>query len=416
MKNRFAIESHDTAAFDYHLPESAIALNPVTPRSQARLLRYANGEINTRFIFEDLPDLLPPGAQLWINDTRVIRARLILTKPTGGRLELFLLEPMAQTMEQALASKGPVVWRCLVRGVRRWKSGEASLEVVSQGSSWRLKARLEAVEQGTCLVQLNWHILGESGEMLPMEMSQLLEAMGRVPLPPYLQREDEPKDVADYQTVYAETPGSVAAPTAGLHYDDRLMDRLSQRTSIHRVTLHVGAGTFKPLGEGPLSDHLMHTEQCHISHEALLALTEKDVHRVATGTTTLRTLESVYWLILKWKACGTRPDVLHQWEWAESLEAIDRELKWDMATAMRWALPQMEGEDWEFSTSIMMIPSYRIRSCKGLVTNFHLPKSTLLCLVAAAIGESWRDVYADALTREYRFLSYGDGSYLDIES
>ncbi len=401
-----------TEGFDYHLPEEAIALHPVEPRSRARLWHVSENVMGDAGTFEDLPELLPEGFQLWVNDTRVIRARLILLKPTGGRLELFLLEPIGMTMEQALRSTKPLIWRCLVRGAKRWRDGEASLRGEGEHARWTLRAQMHQIEEGTRQVRFDWAQDGSD----ELTWGEMLEMLGNTPLPPYMRRKDEAQDVDDYQTVYAEVPGSVAAPTAGLHYDEPLMERLRSKGTLHAVTLHVGAGTFKPLTEGEVAHHVMHAEHCVVPYAALASLSELEPHRVVTGTTTLRTLESVYWLALKWKKEGHQPNQLGQWEWARELKSMDEMLDWDMSTAVRWAMEQLQGRDWVFQTSIMMVPSYRIRSCQGLVTNFHLPKSTLLCLVAAAIGERWKEIYQMALGDGFRFLSYGDGSYLEIEN
>ncbi len=405
--------SLDIEAFDYELPEDAVALHPVTPRSRARLLHQSNGKVSTGWTFQDLPRILPQGMQLWVNDTQVIRARLLLLKPTGGRLELFLLEPQGMAMEQALQSTGPVIWKCLVRGAKRWSSGEAGLKVMTPEGLWEIQAHLKVIEEGTRQVELQWKRSSE-GTMEAPSLAMLLDVLGNMPLPPYMRRPDEERDATDYQTVYAEVPGSVAAPTAGLHYDQELMEELRSVGTIHSVTLHVGAGTFKPLTEGPVVEHAMHAEFCMVGNEALQALSRDDVHRVATGTTTLRTLESLYWLAIKWKVEGKRPVRLDQWEWAQELRQPSLELAWNMQEAMHWVLQELQGEDWSFETAIMIIPSYTIRSCQGLITNFHLPKSTLLCLVAVAMGDQWKEVYAQALESGFRFLSYGDGSYLDF--
>ena len=404
----------DATEYDYHLPESAIAIHPVEPRSHARLLVRRNGEVETHFRFTDLPGVLPPNTQLWVNNTRVIRARFLLQKPTGGRLEVFLLEPQGKSMEQALAATDSVVWKCLIKGGKRWNAGTAALQVEDAEGKWQLEAERVGMDEGVRYVELRWsHQSAATGEPREASFAELLEAMGKMPLPPYMRRTAEEQDAEDYQTVYAEVPGSVAAPTAGLHFDAGLMADLSAQTSLHQVTLHVGAGTFKPLGEGDVSEHVMHGEHCTVAFDAICALAEEGVHRVATGTTSLRTLESLYWLAIKWKVTGHRSDELDQWEWRNELAPAAASLDWSMETAMQWCVQQLDGKDWHFRTSIMIMPPYALRSVNGLITNFHLPNSTLLCLVAAAIGDEWKAVYAQALDEQFRFLSYGDGSYLE---
>lgn len=403
-----------TADYVYDLPESAIAVRPVTPRSSARLLTWRKGEVTTDRRFADLPAILPQGTQLWVNNTRVIRARLLLQKPTGGRLEVFLLEPHEKSMEQALASTQSVVWKCMVKGGKRWTAGEASLQVEDAAGKWKVAAKRVGMDEGVRYIELQWkHQSAETGNAREASFAELLEAMGKMPLPPYMRRPAEEQDAEDYQTVYAEVPGSVAAPTAGLHFDAPLMAELSTSTSVHQVTLHVGAGTFKPLGDGDIADHVMHGEHCSVSFDAIQALAEEGVHRVATGTTSLRTLESLFWLAIKWKKTGEQPFELEQWEWRQELGDAAERLGWTMETAMQWCVNALDGSDWHFRTAVMMVPPYRIRSVQGLITNFHLPNSTLLCLVASAIGREWKGVYARALREGFRFLSYGDGSYLE---
>jgi S-adenosylmethionine:tRNA ribosyltransferase-isomerase len=406
--------AHDDYDYDYDLPESAIAVHPVNPRSHARLLVWRRGELATHQRFTDLPEVLPAGTQLWVNNTRVLRARLLLQKPTGGRLEVFLLEPKGKSMEQALAATESVVWKCMVKGGKRWNAGTASLRVEDAEGKWQLEAERVGMDEGVRYVELRWkHRSSASGEARQASFAELLEAMGKMPLPPYMRRTAEEQDAEDYQTVYAEVPGSVAAPTAGLHFDAPLMADLSACTSLHQVTLHVGAGTFKPLSDGEVTEHVMHGEHCSVSFDAIQALGQEGVHRVATGTTSLRTLESLYWLAIKWKVSGVQPDELDQWEWKMELATPAQELAWNMETAMQWCARKLDGQAWYFRTSIMIVPPYALKSVRGLITNFHLPNSTLLCLVSAAVGSDWKAMYQTALDEGFRFLSYGDGSYLE---
>jgi len=406
-----------SSSFDYELPEEAIAIHPVEPRSIARMLVWRGGVVEMDYTFKDLPNLLPSDSQLWVNNTKVIRARLILQKPTGGRLEVFLLEPMNLTMEQALSSTQPVDWKCLVKGGKRWNDGTAFIEVEGSGGIWSVQAKRIGADEGVRFVQLSWTFRDNKSEKRSVLcFSELLDVLGKMPLPPYMRRQEEAQDAVDYQTIYAEVPGSVAAPTAGLHFDSELFAELSVGCTIHNVTLHVGAGTFKPLVDGSITDHSMHGESCLVSNDAIQSLCKMGVHRVATGTTSLRTLESLYWLAIKWKTSGTQPHELNQWEWRDELNEGARSLNWNMETAMQWCAVQLDGRDWHFHTSIMIIPGYEIRSVQALITNFHLPNSTLLCLVAAAIGDSWKSMYEEALDSGFRFLSFGDGSYLEWNS
>lgn len=405
MRNELEFPAADD--FDYSLPDEAIARHPVHPRSAARLLFMpANGK-EQDLLFSDLPSLLEAGHQLWHNNTRVLHARLMLAKPTGGRLELFLLEPADSTMEEALASTVRVAWKVMVRGGKRWKQGEANVSWVDlDGQSKELKAKRLEAREGMNLVELSWN----SGA----SFAELIDELGAVPLPPYLGRDAVATDADDYQTIYAEVPGSVAAPTAGLHYDAELWATLRDHGVVPQaVTLHVGAGTFKPLGHGSLNEHSMHSEQCMLSREALIALAHPQTKRWATGTTTLRTLESLFWYAVLFKEQGAPPDHVPQWVWKEK-EHLKHAWGWNsIEAAATWLLDATDGGV-QFSTSIMIIPGYAIQSVDALVTNFHMPKSSLLCLVAALMGKEWRAMYMGALKRGYRFLSYGDGSVLEV--
>lgn len=399
--------SPDTSAFDYHLPDAAIARHPVHPRSAARMLVVPASGALSDLHFTDLPELMVEGDQLWHNNTRVLQARLMLQKPTGGRLELFLLEPAHEVVEEALAARNEAEWCAFVRGGKRWRQGEASVTWSGpSGQNRTLRAERMEVTDGTWRVKLSWDF--------EASFAEVIEELGAVPLPPYLGREAEESDVQDYQTIYAAIPGSVAAPTAGLHYDEALWETLKAKgVRPQPVTLHVGAGTFKPLGEGGVLDHAMHAERCLLDRSALEALAAKGVRRFGTGTTTLRTLESLFWYAVLWRQSGHRPVHIPQWVWRDCA-AAPAAWGWDrLEAAAAWMLEQ--GVDSiSFSTSIMVIPGYRIRSVDFLVTNFHMPKSTLLCLIGAVVGEEWTSVYAHALEAGYRFLSYGDGSVLEV--
>lgn len=390
--------------FDYALPDAAIARHPVHPRSAARLMFVPRDAEARHLRFVDLPGQMAPGDQLWHNNTRVLRARLMLEKPTGGRLELFLLEPAGCTMEQALAACGSGEWKAMVRGGKRWRQGVA--EVTWAGGERWLRAERLAVEEGAWTVRLNW------AEEVPF--AAVIEELGAVPLPPYLGREEEASDAEDYQTIYAEVPGSVAAPTAGLHFDEDLWSALSARgVQPMSVTLHVGAGTFKPLGTGGLEAHVMHAERCLLTRQAVEALAVAGVRRWATGTTTLRTLESLFWYAVLWRSSGTAPDAVPQWVWKDCAGWVD-EWGWSrLEDAAAWMLSQPFNA-LDFATGIMIVPGYQIRSIDALITNFHMPKSTLLCLISAVVGDRWRSLYEEALAAGYRFLSYGDGSVLEV--
>lgn len=396
----------ETTDYHYDLPDERIARYPVSPRSDARLLHWkAPGSLG-HYRVRDLAshsELLGVGTQVWHNVSRVIRARIFARRPTGGLLEVLLLEPVDQPVEAALGSFAPSVWRCMVRGAKRWTTGPVQA-LQDIGVTMNLVA---AESSGTRLIRLEW--------TRECSLGQLLDGLGTLPLPPYLERDTEPEDDVRYQTIYAAAPGSVAAPTAGLHFDAEVWSSIQTYASVHAVTLHVGAGTFKPLGEGGWATHHMHVEQVILGVSELEALAIPGVRRVAVGTTSLRSLESFFWWAVVWRATGCRPTEVKQWDWMQY--AADGE-GWTLAEAADWVLQSFHAEGGEtrqiaFATGIMIAPGYRIRSVQALMTNFHQPQSTLLCLVEAFVGPNWRNIYSKALSEGYRFLSFGDASLLE---
>lgn len=379
--------------FNYDLPEQCIAKHPPARREDARLLHVMADGQRVDCSIGDLPALLPGGSGLWVNETKVLHARMMAVKPTGGVLELLLLEPRDMPVERALTSGSPVAWNCLVGGAKKWKVG--SLEVPESGVGLTVERHADDA------LSFSW----EGDE----DFGAVLDRLGRIPLPPYMRREAEAQDAERYQTVFARLPGSVAAPTAGLHLTEDLLARLEGR-GVHcdRVVLHVGVGTFKPI-EGRLDDHRMHGERCLVSREALNRLGRTE-DLTAVGTTTLRTIESLYWLACRWHSVGTGPSVdVGQWIHRDTPEPFA-----SFPEAMQW-LAQMWTEDapLAFVTHLMIVPGYRIRSAKRLLTNFHMPNSTLLCIVEAMVGPDWRRHYQHAVTAGYRFLSYGDACLLE---
>jgi S-adenosylmethionine:tRNA ribosyltransferase-isomerase len=405
----------ESEAFDYLLPEERIAIYPASPRSSARLLHWRSAGDWSHHTVHDLgvnPDLLGKGAQLWHNVSRVIRARFSVVRSTGGVMEVLLLEPLHAPVDAVLAQEGASAWRCMVRGGKRWTGGW--VDAFLEGES-RLRLELLQVESsGTRLVRLH----PSPGRTL----GDWLDRLGSLPLPPYLGRSAEPEDDVRYQTIYASALGSVAAPTAGLHFDEEVWAGIQGYASVHAVTLHVGAGTFKPLGDAGVGGHQMHAEQVFLNRSELEALAVRGVRRVAVGTTTLRTLESFFWWARLWRDSGVYPPHLPQWEWRRDSGAAD---DWTIEDAALWVLEQAadnglwsvpgvgETDKLGFSTGIMIIPGYRVRSVDALMTNFHQPRSTLLCLVEAFVGPEWRNLYDEALKEGYRFLSFGDSSLLE---
>tara|TARA_B110000444_G_C18850348_1_gene605065 strand:+ start:1861 stop:3081 length:1221 start_codon:yes stop_codon:yes gene_type:complete len=400
--------------FDYKLPDNKIARHPVSPRSSAKLLHLSHDSIQ-HTSFEDLPQaLIEHGCDgLWANETKVLQARLYMVKPTGGRLEIFLLESLEGVAEIALSAIGSSKWRCLIRGGKKWIAELATAEVDELKLEVRpvdIDAGLIKEEGGTFALNFTWN-----GDKC---FGDVLDTLGKMPLPPYMKRESDASDTFEYQTVFARSPGSVAAPTAGLHYDPGLLENLKLAgLPLNTLTLHVGAGTFKPLSDGPIDMHVMHSERCVVYKSDLEKLLNEK-RRVATGTTTLRTLESLYWMAIVHMRDGEFPDSLSQW--APYEDSVKPFAAASYENAIQYLLDYAPIEDaWSFSTSIMIRPGYKIRSITALITNFHQPGSTLLCLVSACIESSnsaitWRDLYSEALSSDYRFLSYGDGCLLEI--
>ena len=397
--------------FAYLLPADRIAPEPLPDRAASRLLLSRSGVITDK-TFRDLPGELPAGALLIFNDTRVVRARLLARRPTGGQVELFCLEPVAphRSLELALQQTGHCTWRCLVGNGRRWKEGPVRLEFeTAEGQPAALHAERQAQEAGTALIDFRW-------EPTELPFAEVLRAAGHLPLPPYIDRPDTAADAVRYQTVYAAAEGAVAAPTAGLHFTPEILAELQARGfATGHVTLHVGAGTFQPVKADRMADHPMHTEPIIVTAALLRQLL---AHRpgpvIAVGTTSLRTLETLYWLGAGLLLASAEPDELlvTQWQPYEQPEAAANISPEAALEALLRYLDARGTDTLEANTRLLIAPGYRFRLVRGLITNFHQPESTLLLLVAALLGPGWRAVYEHALGHGYRFLSYGDSSLL----
>ena len=392
--------------YRYTLPESRIARYPLPQRDHSSLLFYDRGRIE-KHSFRKLPDLIPPGTRLAFNSTRVIQARLHFRKPTGALIEIFCLEPlMPADYEQAFQSTSSCSWKCLVGNARKWKEGPVQLSLGSGEQAFNITAFKDKSPQGEYIVRFSWDHPG-------VTFGEVLEQAGQTPIPPYLNREAEEGDRERYQTIYSRNPGSVAAPTAGLHFSKETMARLEAKDiRTAELTLHVGTGTFVPVKENDARKHTMHTELVVISVEVLEGWLRTPEPFLAVGTTTTRSLESLYWLgvkILSGQEPGPDSLRLDQWE-NEGLPATYR-LKESLEALLDYC-HRYKLEELAFTTRLMIVPGYRFRAISGLITNFHLPGSTLLLLIAAFIGEDWRKVYEFALTHQFRFLSYGDSSLL----
>ena len=391
--------------FDYPLPDERIAKFPLAERSASKLLVYRGGEISERR-FADIGDVLPAGQLIVFNNTKVIRARIIMHKPSGARIEVFCLEPHAPAdYERAFAVTGTCEWSCIVGNRKKWKEGYVEINFDYEGAAVWLRAWIVEERGRECTVRFEWSA--------PMTFGQLLEHLGRIPIPPYLNRDSEEIDYTRYQTVYSKFEGSVAAPTAGLHFTPELLESLRGRGfDFAEVTLHVGAGTFLPVKDEDAAQHPMHTEHFEIRRDTVRQLLAKWGAVTAVGTTSVRTLESLAALAWRIHATGT-PDagrVIGQWE------LYDIPADYTGRTALGELLGWMEREGEErlkAATQIMITPlGYTFRIVRNIITNFHQPKSTLLLLVSAYVGDDWRRIYDYALGHDFRFLSYGDSSLL----
>lgn len=396
--------------FDYPLPDRLIARHPLKERDRCRLLvRRAGGELEER-VFAELPELLPAGAMLVYNNTRVINARLRFRK--GGRadgalIEVFCLEPREPAdYARALGSTGRCRWLCFVGNSKKWKSGDLEAEIaLPGGATATLKARRAGQEGNASVVE--FEIEASEGAEAPT-FAAVIESAGEIPIPPYLNRSTEASDSTDYQTVYSHISGSVAAPTAGLHFTPGLLDRLD-RAGIERreLTLHVGAGTFQPVKSETIGGHDMHSELLAVSRELIEEIGRGGRPVIAVGTTSVRTLESLYHAGCMAAATGECPREIPQWyPYSPDHPGLS------VAEAMEALAAVVGGDTFVASTRIIIAPGYRYRIVSGMVTNFHQPQSTLLLLVSAFTGGDWRRMYDYALAREFRFLSYGDACLL----
>jgi len=392
--------------YQYDLPADQIADFPLSNRSASRLLEFKNGHISED-IFENLASHLPPGSTIVLNDTKVLEARILFRKSSGGMIEIFCLEPYGEAVEISLSRKGSATWKCLIGGASKWKHGLVLLKTITVGfETLHLTASFVSKEPDHFLIEFRWdpeHFI----------FSEILHFAGAIPLPPYIKRQPTSVDAERYQTIYGIHEGSVAAPTSSLHFTKEVFESLDAKNiKTSYITLHVGAGTFKPVKTENLSAHHMHEEPFRISLKFLKDLMESEII-IAAGTTSLRTLESIYWLGVKLMK-GLQPGEwkLSQWE-AYDLEENTKDVSYrESLECVYQHMKKIEAEFLHCSTSLIIVPGYQIRIPSALITNFHQPQSTLLLLVAAFIGEEWKKVYRYALDHKFRFLSYGDSSLL----
>ncbi len=400
------MERHiDINQFDYDLPDARIAKFPLPERSASKLLIYRNGSISEQH-FADIGDVLPPEELLVFNNTKVIRARIIMHKPSGARIEVFCLEPHDPAdYERAFAVEGSCEWSCIVGNSKKWKEGYVEINFDHNGHAEQLRAWRVKEGGREQIVRFEW--------TAKMTFGQLLEHLGKIPIPPYLNRDTQEIDYTRYQTVYSKFEGSVAAPTAGLHFTPELIARMQHNGfGFEEVTLHVGAGTFLPVKDDDAAQHPMHTEHFEIRRQTIAALLAKWGHITAVGTTSVRTLESLPALAWRIKQNGS-PDaarVVGQWE------LYDIPADFTGHDALETLLHYLESnriERLKTATQIMITPlGFEFRIVHNIITNFHQPKSTLLLLVSAFVGEDWHRIYDYALSNDFRFLSYGDSSVL----
>ncbi len=392
--------------YTYNLPDERIAKFPLAERDQSKLLVYRNGKISTDG-FNHFPDYIDENDLLIFNNTRVIRARIEMEKETGARIEIFCLEPYEPSDYQiSFAQQQSCQWKCMIGNLKKWKSETLEKTVNYGDRSIKLEAERVDGTNHYQIIRFSW-----TGGV---DFGSLLDACGQTPIPPYLNRKTEEIDETRYQTVYSKYKGSVAAPTAGLHFTPRVMNQLSEKgATLDELTLHVGAGTFRPVQQNEIHQHEMHVEFFSIHMDVIYHLIANNGNTTAIGTTSLRALESIYWLGIK--HLNSNEELLHlelqQWEAYELPQDVSviqslSKIKKIMEINKRNTLYA--------STKIMIVPGYKFRICRRLITNFHQPQSTLLLLVGAFVGDRWKDIYQYALDNNFRFLSYGDSSLLEL--
>jgi S-adenosylmethionine:tRNA ribosyltransferase-isomerase len=388
--------------FYYDLPEKYIAKYPVIDRSGSKLLIWRNGVIR-KDLFSNISQYLPDNSLMIFNNTRVIHARIFFRKESGAIIELFCLEPVHPSDHQlAFLEREKTTWKCMTGNLKKWKTGLLEKKLSINDKSVTLKARKAAVSANTQTIEFSW----DGG----FSFAEIIDHAGVLPIPPYLKRETEPSDEDNYQTVYAKLNGSVAAPTAGLHFTKNILDRLPDKNIRScEVTLHVGAGTFQPVRSDKIEGHKMHTEKVIISKHVIEQLLANHDRIIAVGTTSVRSVESLYWLGSRTKDQLLKEQNLHVSQWEPYENKISAGVVKSLENILNY-LKKTGRDNLNFSTDIIIVPGYDFRLTRGMVTNFHLPGSTLLLLVSAFLGNDWKKIYDFALTEGFRFLSYGDSN------
>jgi S-adenosylmethionine:tRNA ribosyltransferase-isomerase len=396
----------DLKEYSYNLPEGKIAQYPLEERDGSRLLLFNNGNISED-IFNNIDKHIPSGSLLVFNNTKVIRARLIFRKESGAKIELLCLEPSSPgNYAESFGSKKSVEWKCLTGNLKKWKEKTIATTFLKNNKQFKLLAEKINQEGDAWRIRFSWDADG-------LTFGEVIELTGHVPLPPYLNRPDEVQDIIRYQTIYSEVSGSVAAPTAGLHFTKEVLKKLVIKDiQSAQLTLHVGAGTFQPVKSDSILEHQMHSEHFFISSGTIEMILKNIGSVLAIGTTSVRTLESLYWVGMKLTenpVINPEELCLGQWE-AYSLKN-DLLVSQSLETILLW----MQRNNLEYlhvPTRIIIIPGYNFKIISGMVTNFHQPKSTLLLLISAWVGDNWKRIYRYALENDFRFLSYGDSSLL----
>lgn len=394
--------------FNYNLPDERIAKFPLAKRDNSKLLLYRHGEV-TEDVFHNIAQYLPKGALMVFNNTKVIQARLHFRKETGALIEVFLLEPyMPADYEQMFQTTGHCSWLCMIGNLKKWKEGSLKRTFDVKGKEVTLVAERKEDVHKSYRVDFSW-------DASDVSWAELLDAVGELPIPPYLNRETQESDKTTYQTVYSKIKGSVAAPTAGLHFTPEVLADID-RHGIDReeLTLHVGAGTFKPVKSEEIQDHEMHTEYICVHRQTLEKLIRHEAKAIAVGTTSVRTLESLYYIGVKLeKTLDLSEEELHVCQWEPYENAVAKPITPLKAIENILAYLDKHGlSALHTSTQIIIAPGYEYNIVKMLVTNFHQPQSTLLLLVSAFLHGDWRKIYDYALAHDFRFLSYGDSSLL----
>ena len=400
------LKNINTSEFDYNLPDEKIAQFPLEERDGSKLLVY-DGESSIKDSnFRDIAQFLPSNSLIVFNETRVIRARMEFFKETGAKIEIFCLEPILPSAEfaSALNVKHHCSWKCFVGNIKKWKEGALSSMLYIQGNNIELKVTLNSAQSDGFIIDFDW-----DGDTV---FGDIVEYFGHIPLPPYIKREDQESDAQRYQTIFANIDGSVAAPTAGLHFTENVMSSLGKKgIKTTQVVLHVGAGTFKPMKSESITLHEMHCETIIVTKETLeLILKNLDINIINVGTTTVRTMESLYWFGVKLIVDGfdtySRLEV-NQFDPYQEKYNIEIQPKDSIMAILDFM--QIQGLD-EISgaTRLMIAPGYKFRLTNILITNFHQPQSTLLLLVSAFSNGKWKEIYDYAISNSYRFLSYGD--------